>query len=76
MAEALEFPVAYCPTCDERGPIVVQDIEDIESDHVFTVLFCPQCMTLLNKGDNEVKVEWFTQEDIAEITGWRVVEDG
>lgn len=70
----IEIPVAYCNTCEDRGPVVVKyfDASGRESDDTYLqVVFCPQCDNLLNM-DGDVKLEWFAKEDLEEATGWRV----
>jgi hypothetical protein len=72
VAEELEFPVAYCPTCEDKGPVVIDEINDDDIGEL-VVIYCPQCSSILNF-DGDIRVEWYTAEQVAEVTGWRVVD--
>jgi hypothetical protein len=72
--QELEVPVAFCPTCDDVGPVVV-DILTLEGEIVdgygATIIYCPQCETILNSGKN-VELKWYNVEDLERVTGWRL----
>lgn len=77
MPEELEIPVAYCATCDERGPVVVKSFPMNEDSPApgqeLTVIYCPGCEQLINL-EKDVKIEWYTQEELIKATGWRLVD--
>jgi hypothetical protein len=75
MADDLTFPVAYCPTCDEKGPVVIEEFPAEEFGEEFIAIYCPQCEDVINL-DRDISVEWFTEEEVGRVTGWKVVRDG
>ena len=72
MAEELEYPVAYCNTCKEKGPVVIESFPG-DNGVEFMAVFCPECSSIINV-DQEVSLEWYIAEDVAKVTGWRVVD--
>jgi hypothetical protein len=75
--DKLEFPVAICPNCRVRGPMIVQDMGVLmEDDEAIgtDIIVCPECVTIINT-HNDVEVEWFDAED-AKYFGYKVSEDG
>ena len=73
MADELTFPVAYCETCKEAGPVVVQEFPAEELEQEFVAIYCPGCEQVINL-INDVKVEWYSQDEVAKVTGWKVVD--
>lgn len=75
----LEFPVAYCQTCDDTGPVVVTDIRngtELSDGSIWdagdmAIVYCPGCMQILNLG-GDLEVRWYTQEELPKACGWRV----
>lgn len=73
MAEELEIPVAYCATCDDHRPVVVESFpmeDDAPTDGQFTAIYCPGCESVINL-DQEIEVQWFTPDELP-ATGWRL----
>ena len=74
--DKLEFPVATCPYCKIRGPVIIEDMGVIlpdEFDEVASadVIVCPECVRIINN-DNDVEIEWFDFDD-AQYFGYKVV---
>lgn len=78
----IQIPVAYCSKCDETGPVVYRVITadewiQIESDYEgpdVTIIYCPQCETILN-GSGNVKLKWYSPEDLEKATGWAMTTE-
>lgn len=76
MNEDLEVPVAYCDTCKDEGPVVIEQVqlnEDAPAELQglpLTVVYCPGCDQLLNTGEEDIKIKWYTLKDLEGI-GWK-----
>jgi hypothetical protein len=73
MDEQLQVPVAFCPTCNDDGPVVVRTLNpeefgEIESE--ITIIYCPGCSNILN-GDGPVNIKWYSLEELYRVTGWK-----
>lgn len=76
--DKLEFPVATCPLCSVRGPVVIvkNDIvldNDVSIGNV-EVIICPECEHVINS-NKDIEIEWFDIEQ-AKYFGYRVVDNG
>lgn len=76
--EVREFPVAWCETCQDHGPVIVEtlpmdgdDISEEMKEFGVTVVYCPQCEQILNNSGN-IEVKWYTAEDLEIVTGWKI----
>jgi hypothetical protein len=72
----VSIPVAYCPNCDENGPVVVENVKSewfgIEPSKDMAIVYCPGCDTVLNFGDGDVEVTWYDPGELEKATGWRL----
>lgn len=78
--DKLEFPVATCPYCKIRGPVIIEstDImvaEFAEPVSTVDIIVCPECVKIINNDDKDIEVEWFSFDD-AKYFGYKVVDDG
>lgn len=79
METDLKVPCAFCPTCVELGPVIVEEINPgdwMGSDQLYVgdkiiVVYCPNCQNILNLDGGDVEVQWYTLEDLPKATGWR-----
>lgn len=76
MADELTIPVAYCETCQDTGPVIIQEFPAEElGEQSFMAVYCPGCEDVINLS-KDTKVEWYTEDEMAQVTGWKVVKDG
>jgi hypothetical protein len=76
------IPVAYCGTCDDTGPVVIQRIEpgdsigenEIYGGEPLEMIYCPGCLNFLNS-HSDIEVKFYDEEDLEKVTGWKVKKD-
>lgn len=79
MLDKIKHPVVNCIKDGQRGercPVVIEDFNadgeaSPDSDSVFTAIYCPGCSLVLNMAA-DVEVEWYTEDELEEATGWKV----
>lgn len=72
--DEIQIPIAFCGECKQEVPVVIEEIKgdewNLDVKTALTIIYCPQCQTLLNMvGD--VEVRYFTPAELKKA-GWAV----
>lgn len=69
-----KIPTAFCETCDENMPVIVEDYLEADKNLILPVIFCPQCEQILNAVDDK-RLTYIEESELSKYTNWKVTDE-